>query len=71
MTIGYNFKHAGKVPGSQLRVYVAAQNLLTISNYSGMDPEVGFGGGVTWASGVDNGYYPSSRTFMVGVNLKF
>ncbi len=72
VTIGYNFKNVWKnLPASQLRIYVAAQNLFTISKYTGMDPEVGFGGGVSWASGIDNGYYPSSRTFMVGVNLKF
>jgi TonB-dependent starch-binding outer membrane protein SusC len=72
VTIGYNFKNVWKnLPASQLRIYVAAQNLFTISNYTGMDPEVGFGGGVSWASGIDNGYYPSSRTFMVGLNLKF
>ena len=36
-----------------------------------MDPEVGYGAGYSWASGIDNGYYPGSRTFLVGVNLKF
>jgi TonB-linked SusC/RagA family outer membrane protein len=72
VTIGYNFKNAWKnLPASQLRIYVAAQNLFTISGYSGMDPEVGDGGGYSWTSGIDSGYYPSSRTFMVGVNLKF
>ncbi len=61
VTIGYNFKNVWKnLPASQLRIYVAAQNLFTISKYTGMDPEVGFGGGVSWASGIDNGYYPSS-----------
>jgi TonB-dependent starch-binding outer membrane protein SusC len=72
ITIGYNFKNMWKnLPVSQLRIYATAQNMFTISNYSGMDPEIGFGGGVSWASGVDNGYYPSSRTYMVGMNLKF
>ncbi|HNY23244.1 MAG TPA: TonB-dependent receptor [Bacteroidales bacterium] len=72
VTIGYNFKNAWKnLPASQLRIYVAAQNLFTISGYSGMDPEVGDGAGYSWTSGIDSGYYPSSRTFMVGINLKF
>ncbi len=71
VTIGYDIKNVWKkLPASQMRIYVAAQNLHTFSKYSGMDPEVGYGGGVSWASGIDNGYYPSSRTFMVGLNLK-
>ena len=36
-----------------------------------MDPEVGYGGGDNWTSGIDLGYYPGSRTYMFGVNLKF
>ena len=36
----------------------------------GMDPEIGYGTS-SWVSGVDLGYYPRPRTFIVGVNLKF
>lgn len=37
-----------------------------------MDPEVGYGGGTdSWASGIDVGYYPTPRTYLFGVNLKF
>jgi len=39
-----------------------------------MDPEVGASGDETnysWGSGIDLGFYPSPRTFLVGVNLKF
>lgn len=50
----------------QLRVYVTAQNLFTITNYSGMDPEVGITN-----SGVDVGMYPLSRVYMSGLTLKF
>lgn len=72
VTLGYNIKNAwSKLPVSHFRVYVTAQNLLTLSGYSGMDPEVGYGAGYSWASGIDNGYYPGSRTFLMGVNLKF
>ncbi len=56
-----------------LRVYVQAQNLFTITPYEGMDPEVGL---QNYGSdnrnldiGVDRGIYPPSRTFTVGVNL--
>ena len=71
LTIGYDFKKAfSKMPLQQCRVYIAAQNLCTITGYSGMDPEVGYGG-APWGSGVDIGFYPSPRTFMFGVNLKY
>jgi TonB-linked SusC/RagA family outer membrane protein len=44
-------------------VYVSAQNLFTITNYSGMDPEVG--------GGVDIGFYPQSKTVLAGVTIDF
>ena len=56
-----------------LRVYVQAQNLFTITSYEGMDPEVGL---QNYGSddrnldiGVDRGIYPPSRTFTLGVNV--
>lgn len=36
-----------------------------------MDPEIGYGADKSWVSGIDVGFYPSPRTYMVGVNLKF
>ena len=59
------------MPFGQLRVYVTAQNLFTFTGYSGMDPEIGYGDDYGWASGIDLGYYPSARTYMVGLNIKF
>ena len=47
---------------------MAAQNLFTITGYSGMGPEVGYGGYQNWVSGIDLGFYPSPRTYMVGDN---
>ncbi|MDP4203785.1 MAG: TonB-dependent receptor [Bacteroidota bacterium] len=73
ITLGYDFKKLfPKMPLQQARLYFTAQNLFTITGYSGMDPEVGSSGGAdSWASGIDIGYYPSPRTYLVGVNLKF
>jgi TonB-linked SusC/RagA family outer membrane protein len=72
LTIGYDFKKLfPKVAARELRVYFAAQNLFTITKYKGMDPEIGYGGGEEWCSGIDLGYYPSPRTYMFGVNVKF
>jgi len=72
LTIGYDFKQLfAKMPLSQVRIYFTAQNLFTITNYSGMDPEVGYGYDKSWVSGIDLGFYPSPRTYLVGVNIKF
>ncbi|WP_319503966.1 TonB-dependent receptor [Bacteroides graminisolvens] len=75
ITLGYDFKKLfPRAPFQQARLYVTAQNLFTITGYSGMDPEVGASGDETnysWGSGIDLGFYPSPRTFLVGVNLKF
>ena len=71
-TIGYDFKKLwSKMPLQQARLYFTAQNLFTITSYSGMDPEVGYGFEDSWASGIDVGCYPSPRTYMFGINLKF
>ncbi|WP_321333489.1 TonB-dependent receptor [uncultured Bacteroides sp.] len=72
VTLGYDFKKLfSHLPLQQARLYVSAQNLFTITGYSGMDPEIGYGGYESWVSGVDLGFYPSPRTYLVGVNLKF
>ena len=73
VTLGYDFKHLWKgCPFQQLRLYVQAQNLITFTGYTGLDPEVGnSAGGSGWASGVDLGLYPPSRTYLIGANIKF
>ena len=73
VTLGYDFKHIWKsCPFQQLRFYVQAQNLYTFTGYTGLDPEVGnSAGGNGWASGVDLGLYPPSRTYLVGASIKF
>ncbi|MBN2756627.1 MAG: TonB-dependent receptor [Bacteroidales bacterium] len=62
MSLGYNFKDifASKVKG---RVSFVVVNVFTITKYSGLDPEVD--------GGIDNNFYPRSRTFMLGLNLDF
>ena len=55
-----------KIGGSRLRVYVTAENLLTLTNYTGYDPEVG--GGIF---GIDRGQYPQARTILGGLQLSF
>lgn len=72
ISIGYDLKQViRQLPLQKLRIYVAAQNLLTITNYSGFDPEVGYGDSRSWASGIDIGYYPSPKTILGGINIVF
>ena len=72
ITLGYDFKRlVPKLPVEKCRLYVSASNMICFTNYSGMDPEVGFGNGTSWASGIDCGYYPSSRSWQVGLNINF
>ena len=71
ITLGYDFAKLMKLSFvSQLRIYGQVQNALTFTKYDGMDPEIGYGTS-GWVSGIDLGYYPRPRTFLVGVNLKF
>ncbi|WP_075590718.1 SusC/RagA family TonB-linked outer membrane protein [Labilibacter marinus] len=51
---------------SKLRLYVSAQNLITISDYSGLDPEIGGG-----EFGIDRGRYPQPKSVLVGVQVSF
>ena len=72
ISLGYDLKRVAKfLPVQKFRVYVTATNMFTFTGYSGMDPEVGFGNGASWASGIDNGYYPSSRSWQIGLNVIF
>lgn len=54
---------------SSCRFYLAAQNLFTITGYSGLDPDLGVNNPLDM--GYDRTHYPSSRTFTFGVNLQF
>ncbi|MCQ2974833.1 MAG: TonB-dependent receptor [Bacteroidales bacterium] len=73
ITFGYDFKKVWKhCPCQKVRLYVSLQNFITITGYTGMDPEVGYGGdNQGWGSGVDLGFYPNPKTFMGGVNITF
>lgn len=55
---------------SGLRIYVAAENLLTVTKYRGFDPEIGEIGD-NLIQGLDWGQYPQSRLYMFGLEVKF
>ncbi|CDF78664.1 TonB-dependent receptor [Formosa agariphila KMM 3901] len=80
LSIGYTFPQdlVEKIGMDNLRLSVSGQNLLTFTNYSGLDPEVsyfGSGGGDTTSGNVvqghDFGNYPTIRSFSLSLNLKF
>jgi len=52
----------------RLRFYVQARNLLTLTQYTGFDPEIS--GGI-FDTGLDRGAYPQARSYAVGLDLKF
>lgn len=55
-----------------VRLYVSAQNLWTMTKYSGWDPEVNsMGGSSSFAQGIDHHSYPTAKTFTFGVNISF
>lgn len=51
------------------RFYISAQNLVTLTKYQGFDPTTTSGAPI--GGGIDNGFYPNPRTFLLGMNLKF
>ena len=69
--IGYTLPSSlvNKMMLQRLRVYVSGQNLFTITDYSGIDPEVGQSASLS--RGVDYGIYPQSRVITGGVNITF
>ena len=62
VNVGYNFQNV-LATGSSLRVYAMAQNVLVVTKYTGVDPEI-FGG-------IDNGFYQMPRVYSLGLNFNF
>jgi len=62
VTLGYN---AGRImnDAANLQLSLIAQNLLTVTKYRGLDPEI--------PGGIDNNFYPRPRTISFGLNLNF
>lgn len=71
LSIGYTLPRTftQKFKVEKLRVYVSGQNLFTITNYSGYNPEVNARPSANLTPGEDYGTYPLARTYMFGLNL--
>ncbi|MFI1771192.1 SusC/RagA family TonB-linked outer membrane protein [Thalassobellus citreus] len=73
ISIGYTFdSEAFKSMFSKLRLYVSGQNLITITDYSGLDPEIGNPlNSSSFEIGVDRGNYPQPKSFLIGIQASF
>jgi len=73
VTLSYNFSGGllKKWNIGRLQPYFTAQNLFTLTNYSGFDPEVNQWGGSATVQGIDWGTYPQVRSYVFGVNVEF
>ena len=61
ITLGYTLDNA--VKDTSIRLYGSLQNVLTITDYTGLDPEI--------TGGIDNSFYPRPQSFLLGVNIDF
>ncbi len=80
LTLGYTLPKAwvNYVKLSKVRVYATGRNLLTFTKYPFYDPEIGSGyvglsssGNSSTARGIDNGYYPQARAYIMGIQIDF
>ena len=73
LTIGYTIPSTAtsRVGINSVRVYVMASNLWTITNYSGLDPEINAGGGKGTVGGVEMFTVPQPRTIQGGLSVTF
>jgi TonB-linked SusC/RagA family outer membrane protein len=69
--LGYslNSEALEKIGIGKLRIYASANNLYTFTKYKGFDPGASSGNPI--GGGIDDGFYPIPRTYMVGLNINF
>jgi hypothetical protein len=71
--LGYNFPKniAKKLGAKQIRFNVSAQNLITITSYTGSNPEANYYDQNNLQPGIDFGVYPNYKTYQVGFSVIF
>ena len=67
----YSFPESNNetIGSEDIRAYFQVKNALTLTNYSGYDPEISTGGVLD--TGIDRGTYPQPRIWSLGLNIKF
>jgi TonB-linked SusC/RagA family outer membrane protein len=73
VTLSYNLseKIIEKLGIASVKIYATGENLFTITDYSGFDPEVNAFGGSNTVQGIDFGTYPQTRNLIFGLNVTF
>ena len=67
--LGYTFNTDNSKGIDKFRLYTSVNNAYTFTKYTGYDPSASTGEPI--GGGIDQGFYPVPRTYMLGVNLKF
>ena len=69
LTLGYTVPNTKKMGINKLRIFFTGSNLLTVTGYKGIDPELNYTG---LDFGLDNfNVYPKTRSFTLGLQLNF
>ena len=73
ISVGFNFpkKLAAKIGAKQIKLNLSAQNLLTITAYTGTNPEANFYDQNNLQPGIDYGVYPNYKTYQAGITIIF
>jgi hypothetical protein len=73
VSLSYNIKAPAlsRIGINKLAPFISASNLITLTKYTGMDPEVNQWGNSGRVQGLDWGTYPQTRAFVVGLNMEF
>ena len=71
LTFGYTFPKGKLKAIKNLRLYVLANNPLTITKYTGYDPDVSRNEQSTLQQGIDYGSYPIAKSYQFGLNIGF
>jgi len=71
VVLGYTLPSSwgNKINMQKLRIYIKADNLFTLTKYTGYTPEIGSADPL--AAGIDNGVYPITAVYSIGINLNF
>ncbi len=76
LTVGYTIPDSSTLSKyvSKFRIYVSGQNLITLTDYSGLDPEIGNSTVINdtrYEVGIDRGTYPQPKSILAGVQISF
>jgi len=71
LALGYTLNNLGNLGLESVRIYVQGNNLLTFTNYEGLDPEIQYVGNTDLNLGLDGGFYPIPRSIQAGVRVSF